>query len=106
MEYIVHSELNTRNNDVARRVLTVKPLGVVLECPLEAERLATGSQIVEIRTKDDGIGLGELGVRARVKSWQVSGIALLDPDRRRIVRRIVGAFCDAHPYTRHELVAR
>lgn len=90
----------------AKRVLTVEPFGVVLECPLEAERLATGSQIVEIRAEDYGIGFGELGVRARIKSWQVSGIALLDPDRRRIVRRVIRTLRDAHSHSRDKLVAR
>jgi len=102
----VHSGLNIRNNDTAGRVLTVEPLGVVLERPLEAERLATGSQIVEVRAEDDGVGLGEFGVRAGVKSRQVPRIALLDPDCRRIVRGVVGALRDAHADAGNELVAR
>lgn len=88
------------------KILTVKPLGIVLERPLEAERLAAGSQIEEIRAEDYGIGFGELGVRAGIKSWKVSGIALLDPDRRRIVRRVVRALRDAHSYSWDELVTR
>jgi len=89
-----------------KRVLTIEPLGVVLECPLEAIRLTTGSQIVEIRAEDYGIGFGEFGVRAGIKSWQVSGIALLDPDCRRIVRRVIRALRDTHSYSRDKLVAR
>lgn len=90
----------------AGRLLTVKPFGIILERPLEAERLTAGSQIVEIRAEDYGIGFGELGVGAGIKSWQVTRIALLDPDRRRIVRRVVRALCDAHSYPRYELVTR
>jgi len=89
-----------------KRVLTVEPLGVVLECPFEAVHLATGSQIEEIRAEDYGIGFGEFGVRAGIKSWQVSGIALLDPDRRRIVRRIIRTLRDALSHSRDKLVAR
>lgn len=89
-----------------KRILTIEPLGVVLECPFEAKRFPTGSQIVEIRPEDYSIGFGELGVRAGIKSWQISGIALLDPDRRRIVRRVIRTLRDAHSYPRNKLVAR
>lgn len=89
-----------------KRILTVEPFGVVLECPFEAERFPPGSQIVEIRPEDYGIGFGKLGVRAGIKSWQVSGIALLDPDRRRIVRRVIRTLRDAHSHPWDKLVTR
>lgn len=91
---------------VWKRILTIEPLGIVLERSFEAERLATGSQIVEIRAEDYGIGFGELGIRAGIKSWQVPRIALLDPNRRRVVRRIVRALRDTHSHSRNKLVTR
>lgn len=86
-------------------ILTVQPLGVVLEGPLEAELLPAGGQVVEVRPENDGVGFGEFGVGSGVESGQVSGVALFHPNCRRIVRRVVGTLGDPHSYSRYEGVA-
>lgn len=64
-----------------KNVLTVQPFRVVLQRPLEIEDLSSSRQIVEIRSKNDGISLGKFGIGTGIESRQISWITLLDPDR-------------------------
>lgn len=76
--------------------LTVQPLGVVLQGPLEAVLLPARGQVVEVGPEDDRVGLGELGVRAGVEAGEVAGVAALHPDGGRVVGGVVRALRDAH----------
>jgi len=48
--------------------LTVEPVGVVFERPLEREFLATRGQVVQVRPEDNCVRFGELGVGTTVQS--------------------------------------
>lgn len=87
--------------NVKKHVLTVQPFRVVLKGALEGELLATGGQVVQVRPEDDGVRFRELRVGPGVESGQVSRIPFLDPNRRRIVGRVVRTLCYAHPDTGH-----
>lgn len=85
-----------------RQLLTVQPLGVVLEGPLETELLPAGRKVVQVRAEDNRVRLGEFGVRAGVEAGQVSGVAPFHPHGGGVVRRIVGTLCYAHAYSGHK----
>lgn len=82
--------------------LTVQPLGVVLEGPLETELLPAGRKVVQVRAEDNRVGFGEFRVRPRVEARKVSGVSLLHPHGGRVVRRVVGALRYAHAYSGHK----
>lgn len=60
---------------------------------------------MQVGPEDDRVRLGELRVGAWVQGWQIARVATLHPEGRGIVRRVVGTFGDAHPYSRHVLVS-
>lgn len=84
------------------KTLTVKPFRVVLERPLEAELLPAGGQIVQVRSENDGIRLGEFRVGSGIQTRKIPGVAPFHPNRCRVVGRIVRALGNSHTYARHE----
>lgn len=82
--------------------LTVEPFRVVFECALEGELLSSSGQVVEVRTEDDRVGLGEFSVGTGIKTGLIAWIAMLHPDGSSVVSGVVGTFCNARPNTRDE----
>lgn len=59
------------------RVLTVQPLGVVLDGPLEGVPLLPCTRVVEVGAEDDRVGLRELGHGPAVQAGQTGRVAAL-----------------------------
>lgn len=109
---VLDGRLSEEEQDVLPHVVRsnevrfVEPLGVVFEGSLVGELAFHGGEVEELRAEDDGVGLGELGVGARVEAGQVARIPALHPGRRRVVRRVVRALGDPVPHARDVLVPR
>jgi len=67
--------LATRQNTV----LTVQPLGVVLQRPFKAVLSPSRGQVVKVGAEDDGVRLGEFCVRTAVEAGQLPRVPLLHP---------------------------
>jgi len=85
--------------------LTVEPVGIVFQRSLERELLTSRGQVEQVRAEDDRVRFGELGVGAAVQGRQLSRVALLRPDGRRIVQRVVRTFGRAETHAGHVLVS-
>ena len=59
------------------QTLTVKPLGVVLDRPLEGVHLLAGVQVEEVSAEDHSVRLAVLRHTAAVQARQVAGVALI-----------------------------
>jgi len=60
-------------------VLTVQPLGVVLQRPFKAVLSPSRGQIMKVGAEDDGVRLGEFCVRAAVEAGQLPRVSFLHP---------------------------
>lgn len=67
------------------RTLTVEPIGIVFQRSFERELLASRSQVEQVRSEDDRVRFGKLGVGAAIQGRQLSRVALFRPDGRRVV---------------------
>ena len=84
--------------------LTIEPFRVVFQGSFESVFTAPGGIVVEIRSENDGIGFGELGVGARVEGRQTSGVAMFHPHSRAVVTRIEWTLGDAHSDARNVFI--
>lgn len=80
-------------------------MGIIFDRPLESVFSATGFLIENVAPEDDGVGLGELGVGARVNGWMTSGISVLHPDGRGVVLGVEGTLGDTIANARVEFVS-
>lgn len=97
--------MNIKKKCNIKPLLTVKPLGVIFQRPLERELPAPSGQIVQISPKDHSVSFGELRVGPRIQRREATRVSFLDPQCCGVVRRVVRTFRDAHPYSRHVLMS-